>query len=116
MPASVEIEVCGGANAARREQHHVGIDLTAVFQSCDECRNRHRAFRPVSAFAVEAQDHAAIAQIVDEFRDQFADRRSRAGLAAGSITVTFTSSAEKIVAYSMPITLAPITARSAAGA
>ena len=55
--------------------------------------------------AVEAQRHAAIAQIVDELVDQFAVDERRAGSSPGSITVTFTSSAEKMVAYSMPITL-----------
>ena len=71
------------------------------------------AMRRPSTAAAEPQRDAAIAQIVHELVDRVRGRRSRSSRSAGSSSVTVTSSALKMVAYSMPMTLAPTTARLA---
>ena len=98
----------GRADAAGGEQHHLGANAAAVLQDGD---------RPVVSsismpldLGAEAQRDAAVAQLVDEFVDHLAvDEVEDAW--RGSISVTCTSSAEKIVAYSTPMTPAPITVR-----
>ena len=95
--------------AAGGVQHHLGAQRAAVVERRDRQRPGSSSSTR-STLAAEAQRDAAVAQVVDELVDHLAvDERGRS--ARGSTSVTCTSSAVKIVAYSTPMTLAPTTVR-----
>ena len=107
-PQRLEVEPVGRAHAAGGEQHHVGRTLRPS-ASCRpaSCVLRH------DATSTLAPSRKVTPRSRSSWMNSSTSSRSTksSSVLRGSITVTFTSSAEKIVAYSMPMTLAPMTVR-----
>ena len=105
--AGVEVEVVGRADPAGGIEQH----LRAHVRPSSSRMGSASPMRSIRFdLAAEAHRDAAVAQVVDEFSMISRSMNSRIW-SRGSISVTGTSSALKMVAYSMPITPAPTTVR-----
>ena len=97
----IEIEPVGGADAAGREQQHFGGDVAAVGELDDDA-----AVAPCSIeLTAEPRRSATLrsrSSCMNSSINSLSMKSRKVG--RGSISVTATSSAEKIVAYSTPIT------------